>query len=212
MIGGKGFIVKKVDGQGWMVAKGGEKLETDNPADHYNTVLKMAKKRALVDAVLTTTAASDIFAQDLEDLNASLATLTPQAPAQPTPNQSAPPPVPAPAHTTPSKAVATTVQSDAVAFRQTQIHFGKNRGMTLADLTPQQLHWYEAEWMPKKEKQTARAGTATAPSSPDSRHTASGARPRRRRRLPRPAGRGADAPRRQCPPKWQPSRQENIWR
>ena len=56
LIGGKGFSVKKVDGQGWMVAKGGEKVETDNPAECYNTVLKMAKKRALVDAVLTTTA------------------------------------------------------------------------------------------------------------------------------------------------------------
>ena len=58
--------------------------------------------------------------------------------------------------------------------------------MTLADLTPQQLHWYEAEWMPKKEANGA-AATATAPSSPDSRHTASGARPKKRRRLPRPA-------------------------
>lgn len=38
------------------------------PADEANTVLKMAKKRALVDCVLTVTAASDIFAQDLEDL------------------------------------------------------------------------------------------------------------------------------------------------
>jgi len=38
------------------------------PADIANTVLKMAKKRALVDAVLTATAASDIFDQDLEDL------------------------------------------------------------------------------------------------------------------------------------------------
>ena len=38
-----------------------------NPADKANTVLKMAKKRALVDAVLTITAASDIFTQDLED-------------------------------------------------------------------------------------------------------------------------------------------------
>lgn len=38
------------------------------PADLANTVLKMAKKRALVDAVLTATAASDIFDQDLEDL------------------------------------------------------------------------------------------------------------------------------------------------
>ncbi len=68
LIGGKGFTVKKVDGKGWMIAKGGEKVENDNPADNYNTVLKMAKKRALVDAVLTATAASDIFTQDLEDI------------------------------------------------------------------------------------------------------------------------------------------------
>ncbi len=39
-----------------------------NPADLRNTVLKMAKKRAQVDAVLTATAASDIFTQDIEDL------------------------------------------------------------------------------------------------------------------------------------------------
>lgn len=38
-----------------------------NPADLANTVLKMAKKRALVDATLTATAASDIFVQDIED-------------------------------------------------------------------------------------------------------------------------------------------------
>lgn len=40
-----------------------------NPADLANTVLKMAKKRALVDAVLTVTAASDIFDQDLEEMD-----------------------------------------------------------------------------------------------------------------------------------------------
>lgn len=38
------------------------------PADVANTILKMAKKRALVDGVITATAASDIFAQDLEDM------------------------------------------------------------------------------------------------------------------------------------------------
>lgn len=42
-------------------------IMTDS-ADTANTVLKMAKKRALVDAVLTATAASDIFTQDIEDL------------------------------------------------------------------------------------------------------------------------------------------------
>jgi hypothetical protein len=37
------------------------------PEDVDNTILKMAKKRALIDAVLTVTAASDIFTQDAED-------------------------------------------------------------------------------------------------------------------------------------------------
>jgi hypothetical protein len=38
------------------------------PADVANTILKMAKKRGLVDFTLTALAASDIFAQDLEDM------------------------------------------------------------------------------------------------------------------------------------------------
>jgi len=44
-----------------------------NPADIANTVLKMAKKRAIVDACLTVTAASDCFTQDIEDLPEDLA-------------------------------------------------------------------------------------------------------------------------------------------
>ena len=44
------------------------KIENQDIADTFNTVLKMAKKRAHVDAVLTATAASDIFTQDAEDL------------------------------------------------------------------------------------------------------------------------------------------------
>jgi hypothetical protein len=39
-----------------------------NPADLANTVLKMACKRALVAMCLITTAASDCFAQDIEDM------------------------------------------------------------------------------------------------------------------------------------------------
>lgn len=41
-----------------------------NPSDLANTILKMAKKRALVDGVLTATGASDLFSQDIEDLPA----------------------------------------------------------------------------------------------------------------------------------------------
>lgn len=44
-----------------------KKFSRGNPADMYNTCLKMAKKRAFVDAILTCTAASDCFTQDIED-------------------------------------------------------------------------------------------------------------------------------------------------
>ena len=168
LIGGKGFTVKKVDGQGWMIAKSGEKAETDNPADHYNTVLKMAKKRALVDAVLTTTAASDIFAQDLEEISASLATMkpageVPPSPATPSSTETIgvePPcapvvPVSASTPLRPSDK-SEALEVPAVDFRHTQIHFGKNRGLVLADLSPQQIHWYETEWMPKKKAEGVR--------------------------------------------------------
>lgn len=68
LLGGKGFSTgKNPDGGAWEIMIQGEKMENENPADFYNTCLKMAKKRAMVDAVLTVTAASDIFTQDLED-------------------------------------------------------------------------------------------------------------------------------------------------
>lgn len=53
-------IVGQIEGRG------------DNPdlADVWNTVLKMANKRALVDAVINGTAASDVFTQDMEDAGA----------------------------------------------------------------------------------------------------------------------------------------------
>ena len=46
-----------------------ERIENDNPEDLDNTILKMACKRAAVAATLNATAASDIFAQDLEDIS-----------------------------------------------------------------------------------------------------------------------------------------------
>ena len=74
----------------------GQKTREENPdiADTWNTVLKMAKKRAFVDAVKSTTAASDIFTQDVEDMPDYMlgraprqtepqATTAPQRPAKP---------------------------------------------------------------------------------------------------------------------------------
>jgi len=65
---GDRFGTKKNDTGSWMISTYSEKVEHDNPADYWNTVLKMAKKRAHVDAILTATAASDIFTQDVEDM------------------------------------------------------------------------------------------------------------------------------------------------
>ena len=58
-----------------------QREENADIADAYNTVLKMAKKRALVDAVKSTTAASDMFTQDVEDLPAYMYQQRPE-PAQ----------------------------------------------------------------------------------------------------------------------------------
>jgi hypothetical protein len=56
--------------------------------DIGNTVLKMAKKRAQIDATLTCTAASDMFSQDIEDLkdaglDPQIGDTGPQPPAKP---------------------------------------------------------------------------------------------------------------------------------
>lgn len=60
LIGGNEFVPRKVDGN-WLIF---QRIDHDNPADYYNTVKKIAKKRAYNDAILTATAASDIFVPD----------------------------------------------------------------------------------------------------------------------------------------------------
>jgi hypothetical protein len=56
-------------------------VENTDIADVYNTVLKIAKKRAHIDATLTVTGAADLFTQDLIDEDAEPPK---QAPAMPT--------------------------------------------------------------------------------------------------------------------------------
>jgi hypothetical protein len=69
LIGGPGYSIGKNDDGKWMICIQGEKAEHDNPADYYNTVLKMAAKRAYIDAILKATAASEVYTQDLEDIH-----------------------------------------------------------------------------------------------------------------------------------------------
>ncbi len=60
-----GFVV----GEGFGSCNSKEKKHWDqNPLGNANTILKIAKKRAHVDAVLTGLGASNVFTQDLEDM------------------------------------------------------------------------------------------------------------------------------------------------
>jgi len=73
--GGGWLCFKKKEGCGAKFKEGDAAIEgqetgrvaNDDLADSYNTVLKMANKRALVAGILNVTAASDVFTQDLED-------------------------------------------------------------------------------------------------------------------------------------------------
>jgi len=64
----QGYGMKKVDGVwAWVKYLSEDKVENPDIADVYNTVRKMAYKRALVSATITATGVSDIFTQDVED-------------------------------------------------------------------------------------------------------------------------------------------------
>lgn len=76
------YGIRKITVQGvgkvWHIVKFPEErtmVENQNIADCYNTVLKIAKKRAFVDAILNATGAGDVFTQDLEDLDDNLTAL-----------------------------------------------------------------------------------------------------------------------------------------
>lgn len=82
--GGGWLCFKKKDGCGAKfkdddkaIAGQATQVLTDKVWDLHNTLVKMACKRAKVAAVLTATAASDIFTQDLEDLQEAAVTYTP---------------------------------------------------------------------------------------------------------------------------------------
>ncbi len=74
--GGGWVCWKKKDGCGTSYAEDAKEITSqetgrvpnEDLADQYNTVLKMSNKRALVAATLVTTAASDCFTQDIEDM------------------------------------------------------------------------------------------------------------------------------------------------
>jgi hypothetical protein len=144
LIGGKGHVVGKEDGI-WQIFKQGERVENDNPADQYNTALKMAKKRAHVDAVLTATAASDIFTQDVEEIQENLKVAT-QEPEEHSFQQDAK-----------DALFGAQKPSQPADWTEVGVYFGENateaqrafEGVPLGELRKDQLEW-AFKWMQKR--------------------------------------------------------------
>lgn len=64
----KGFGFGKTDRGDWQLTKKGQKEENPDIADVWNTVKKIAKKRAYVDSINTFVAASNIFAKAEDEI------------------------------------------------------------------------------------------------------------------------------------------------
>jgi hypothetical protein len=158
ILGGLGFIAKKVDKQWFIFKKSDERIENPDIADTYNTVLKMAKKRAYVDAVITATNCSDIFTQDLEDFenteNANEGQSKPKASdyQQTIKYQD-----------DSNKLASVQERLDKIQvddWTNVQIHFGnKHKGKTLGSLyyaenNIKALRWLRDDWAPNKKVDT----------------------------------------------------------
>lgn len=80
-------------GDDWEQTRGGKwrrRIENRDMFDQWNTVLKMAKKRAMVDLALTISGASEKFTQDVEDMGADAPVQASQAEPEPPPAKMGP--------------------------------------------------------------------------------------------------------------------------
>lgn len=154
-IEGSKFGTAKNENGTWVITTAGERTEHDNPADYYNTVLKMAKKRAFVDAVITGTAAGDIFTQDVEENPELYGGAKPQTSAKATERHNqhqqerdvTPAPSPARPHN-PANFDNDEQGHDQGNWRDVKIHFGqKLKGVALGDLNSHNLKWFQNEWL-----------------------------------------------------------------
>ncbi len=145
LLGGDRYVPKKKDGK-WVIL---ERVEHDNPADYFNTVLKIAKKRAHVDAILTATAASDIFTQDAEDIRENLAAFEGDEPANSAPRPQPQPGANEPPHLPPDRH-APTAAAPGGDWRNVRVHFGKHKGTSLGEMHEGLLAWYIQHWEPKE--------------------------------------------------------------
>lgn len=124
------------------------KVENDDIYTLVNTILKMAKKRALVDGAIALARCSDIFTQDVEDF----AEEGVQSPAVPRPAAPAPKP-----QTTTDRvkervaaaagATAAAHKSDAPRHAEDlEVKFGRNKGKQLSECPDADVRYLIGRW------------------------------------------------------------------
>jgi hypothetical protein len=142
---GKGAGPRKINGN-WNVViyeQSDEKIEHPNIADTLNTVLKMAKKRAYVDAIITATASSDLFTEDLEDIAEDLKAVNKVSSAANAPSVDQNPNL---AQDQPKEGKDAYKPGLIANWHDVIIPNTKNKGKKLGELSPQSLNWYMEKW------------------------------------------------------------------
>ena len=132
----------------------GGKVEHDNPPDFWNTVRKMAFKRAFVHAIINATNTSELWSQDLEDLaangvvgdKAGQASMEPHAP----PVRQTPPPSTSsrPAQQNAPQSQPEAKEGDWRTFIVPKF-IKKYAGKTLGDMELKDLAWWAENYEPK---------------------------------------------------------------
>jgi hypothetical protein len=125
-----------------------------NPADVGNTILKMAVKRAAIGATLITTAASDVFDQDIEDIPAEMLDTVVNGEPKPVINQPVKKDKPAEVKTEPKKKAQNPI-SEAQGKRLYAIAVGN--GYTGEDINAYLLKDYGIESTRDIERETYEA-------------------------------------------------------
>jgi len=105
------------------------RIENDDVATLFNTILKMAKKRALVDGAIALARCSDLFTQDVEDLEHPEP--AGQAQAQTAPQRRSAP-------SSPEKAAPAT---DTKETKELLVNIGRHKGKRLSDVPTEDLPW-----------------------------------------------------------------------
>ena len=142
-------FVDNSEGGKEIAAQSEGKTENENPPDCWNTVRKMAFKRAFVHAIINATNTSELWSQDLEDLAAN--GMTPQgdtanfeeAQPQSAAKETKAPPKASKEQSGASEEVGAKADEPFKGdWRNVRVPFGRNKDKQLGELGDRSLLWY----------------------------------------------------------------------